>query len=367
MINLAQLGYKHDEVVALLEKDRTIDIEYELLDRYERKIMDLSHVTGSIRFDSTQEIMGTANMTMKEEGPLGMEAVDLRIRPVFKLLSPRGWLRYPLGIYIMSSPERSNGTSGVYQTCSCYDYSLILREDKIIDRLYIPAGAVYVKEISKVILSAGIKKITVESSDLTVKEDIEFDIGESKLDVVNELLTAINYDPIHFDNNGYAVSSRYIEPANRLAEHAYVADYKSLIKDGGEQLLDLFETPNIFIRYTNKAETEPLRGQFINDNPGSIISTVSRGRNIVDIARIDDVPDQETMNALVKRVAIEKSQIYNSITLPTALMPHHSYRDCIYVGNEELGISNRFIEYSWEMNLEVGGTMNHTLKKVIRL
>lgn len=48
-------------------------------------------------------------------------------------------------------------------------------------------------------------------------------------------------------------------------------------------------------------------------------------------------------------------------------MPHHSYRDCIYVGENSLAVGNKYIEYAWEMDLNVGGTMTHTLKRVIKL
>lgn len=57
MINLAQGGYRHEEVIKMLENSRTIDFRYELLDREERKLKELENVSGSIRFDSSQEIM----------------------------------------------------------------------------------------------------------------------------------------------------------------------------------------------------------------------------------------------------------------------------------------------------------------------
>lgn len=367
MTNLAQGGYTHEEVLKRLEGDRMIDFRFELLDRSERKLKDLENVTGSIRFDSSQEIMGTGTFHVRETTGVDFKEIDLRIRPVFMLSTERGWLKYPLGIYIMSSPERQAQNCGVYQNIDCYDYSTILREDKIRERLFLASGSNYVREVRNLINGAGIKKINIETSVLTVREDIEFEIGTNKLEIINALLTAINYEPLHFNGNGYAVSRRYVEPVNRRTEHSYRTDDKSIIKAGAKQSLDMYNVPNIFVRYTDDPDGEELRSEYVNDSAGSRISTVNRGRNVVDIESVDDIADQETLDALVRRIAIEKSQTYDAITIPTGLMPHHEYRDCIFINETTLGIGNKYIEYAWEMDLSIGGTMTHTLKRVVKL
>ncbi len=129
----------------------------------------------------------------------------------------------------------------------------------------------------------------------------------------------------------------------------------------------MYNVPNIFVRYTDDPDGEELRSEYVNDSVGSKISTVNRGRNVVDIESVDDIADQETLDALVRRIAIEKSQTYDTITIPTGLMPHHEYRDCIFVNETTLGVGNKYIEYAWEMELSVGGTMTHTLKRVVKL
>ncbi len=267
----------------------------------------------------------------------------------------------------MSSPERQAQNCGVYQNIDCYDYSTILREDKIRERLFIASGSNYVREVRNLINGAGIKKINIETSVLMARENIEFEIGTSKLEVINALLTAINYEPLHFNGNGYAVSRRYVEPVNRRTEHSYRTDDKSIIKAGAKQSLDMYNVPNIFVRYTDDPDGEELRSEYVNDSAGSKISTVNRGRNVVDIESVDDIADQETLDALVRRIAIEKSQTYDAITIPTGLMPHHEYRDCIFVNETTLGVGNKYIEYAWEMELSIGGTMSHTLKRVVKL
>lgn len=363
MYNLAQREYTHEQVKRMLTEHRKIAFDFALMNSADKFIKNLQSASGRISFNSSAEIMGTASFSISEKEVAGLDLVDYRISPCFKIESPTGWLSYQLGIYIMSSPIRTDDYC-IELDIDCYDKSIILKEDKLADRLYIPAGSNYVREVQKVIASAGIKKISIEGSSLTLKNDLEFEIGTDKLSVVNDLLYAINYNPIHFDRTGTAVSERYIEPSVRKTEEEYLTDRYSIIKSGAQQTRDLYNIPNVIIRYTNTPDADDLRSEYINDSADSILSTVRRGRRVVDIESVDDIADQNTLDAYTKRVAIEKSQINDTVTLPTALMPHHSYKNCIFVRHDNLGIGAKFIENSWSMDLEVGGTMQHQIKRV---
>lgn len=365
---LAQEGYTNEEVLKMLHDSRKIDFEYELLDNQER-VMGFLNAAGTVSFNSCSEIMGTASFEIQEE-KLKKYAelyMDMRIRPYFKLYTPRGWLRYPLGIYILSSPRRQEKDNTVYWDVEAYDKGIILKEDKLTDRLYIPAGSNYISEVKKLLLSAGIDKFIIESSMLSTNTDLEFEIGTSKIEAVNELLYAINYYPIHFDYRGFAKTSRYIEPMQRETEFGYMTDDRSIILPGTNQSNDMYGVPNVVIRYLDNPDGPPLRSIYKNDNPESIVSTVRRGRQIVDVESVEDIADQDTLDAYTRRIAIEKSQMNDMVGLSTALMPMHGYRNCLFVRDDRLGIETKYIEYSWSMELKVGGTMQHELKRVIYL
>ena len=79
---------------------------------------------------------------------------------------------------------------------------------------------------------------------------------------------------------------------------------------------------------------------------------------------MDDIADQDTLDAYTRRVAIEKSQINDIVTLSTALMPHHGDKNCLYIRHDKMEIGSKYIEESWSMDLAAGGTMNHNLRKV---
>lgn len=365
---LEQAGYTQQEVLQMLQGSRTIDFEYELLDNRERILTKLN-ASGTIAFNSTSEVMRTASFEIQEErlNEYSKFYSDMRIRPFFKLKVQDSWLRYPLGVFIMSSPQRKFENNSIYWSVDCYDKGIILKEDKLIDRLYIPSGSNYISEVKKILISAGIDKFIIENSSLVTRADLEFEIGSSKLEVINELLYAINYYPIHFDYRGFAETSRYIEPMQRETEFGYVSDDRSVILSGASQSNDMYGVPNVIVRYIDNPDATPLRSVYRNDNPESIVSTVRRGRQIVDVEAVEDIADQETLDSYTKRIAIEKSQMNDSVSMSTALMPMHGYRNCLFVRDDELGIETKYIEYSWSMELAVGGTMQHELKRVIYL
>lgn len=348
---------------------RKIDFRYDLLDNQER-VLDTLKATGSISFNSNGDIMGTGAFQIREEKlrEYAQYYADMRIRPRMLVWQPDGSIMdESLGIYIMMSPVRDGNNNTILLNVDCYDKGIILKEDKLQDRLYIPAGSNYIVQVKNVLISAGIDKFVIENSSLVTTADIEFEIGTSKLDVINDLLYAINYYPIHFDKNGFAETSRYIEPMQREVQLSYMTDKKSIILEGAQQSNDLYNIPNVVVRYVDNPDGEPLRSVYINENPDSIISTVRRGRNIVDVESVDDIADQDTLDAYTKRIAIEKSQACDSVMLKTGLSTGHGFRNCIFVRDDELGISTKYIEYSWTMDLTVGGTMTHQLKRVIQI
>lgn len=365
MHNLAQGGYTHEQVLDMLRDNRTISFDYALLNQDEKLIRWLSKASGTVSFNSGQEVMGAASFEVLKNEVLGnYYTTDMRISPYFKLLTPTGWLKWPLGVYIITTPKRSAKYGKIHSQVECYDKGIILKEDKITDRMYIAPGTNYVNQVRSVIASAGIEVINIPSSPLTCKTGLEYDIGTEKLQIINDLLYAINYTPLHFDSTGIAVSAPYIEAIGRNTEESYVTDEYSVIADGSTQTNDLYNIPNVVVRYTDNPDGEPLRSVYINDNAESPISTVRRGRKIVDVESVDDIADQETLDAYTRRVAIEKSQVNDIVTLPTALMPHHGYKNCLYIRHDTMDIGAKYIEESWSMDLAAGGKMNHNLRKV---
>lgn len=114
-------------------------------------------------------------------------------------------------------------------------------------------------------------------------------------------------------------------------------------------------------------EIEPLVSRFTNDNAGGPTSTINRRRTIVDYREVDDIANQGVLDEYTRRIAYEASNVFGKVVFETAIMPHHSYMDAIFCEHTGLGIKNKYIETSWEMDLKAGGKMKHSARRVIQL
>lgn len=363
MKRLDSNGYSHEEIRHALLSNRKIAFRYELLDKNESIIGNVT-ATGNIDYNANAEIKRVAGFKIKEWKDINY--IDERIKPYFRIYYNQTWLEYPLGVFLISSPSRVSDGYSINRDIECYDKAIILREDRIDHRYLIEKNSNYIQEVKKILASAGITTMNIEESQMCTKIDIEFEIGTKKIEAINQLLQAINYTNLYFDENGTARASSYIRLENRIPEEEYRTDSQSIIKVGMKETLDIFDCPNKFVRYLENPEIDVLTSTYINNDPSSKLSTISRGRMIVDIDSVTDIADQKTLDEYVKRIAEEK-QIYEDIEFCTALMPHHGFEDCLYIEHKDIGTNGKYIEYAWNMQLEIGGNMIHKCKKAVRI
>lgn len=364
MYSLAQNGYTWDEVRRLLGQSRTVSYGFDILDKNDRGIGEVHSPDCRIYNNTDAEIQRSCSLTIIEEKEI--DFTSDRIRPYMRLKTENGALVYPLGIFIMSSPARRAIGGAINWTVDCYDKTQILKDDRFDTRYTVTKNTAYTAAVSNIISSAGITMSEIIPSALETETDIEFPLGTSKLEACNKLLEAINYYPIYADSFGYIRSKPYELPDGRSIDAFYATDKASIIQPGAQEELDIFNAPNKIIRYLENAERNYLISSVTNDDPNSKLSTVSRGRTIVDIAAVDDIANQSALDAYVARIMAEQ-KVYQKITFETLNMPNHEYSDCLYIDNSELDVAGKYIETAWEMDLRTGGKMKHLCRKAVGL
>lgn len=207
------------------------------------------------------------------------------------------------------------------------------------------------------------RKITASSASIPVPK--EWEAGTNKLTIVNELLAAINYESISFDEDGFAVAKPYVSPQERPAEIDYRDNELSVMYPDMTQELDLFAIPNRWILTVSDPDRENITVTITNNDPASPTSTVRRGRTITAFLTEQDADSEATMIQKASRVAFEASQVYEAIDFSTALMPIHSGNDVYTLGFDPLGINSQYSEVQWEMDLSAGSKMSHRARRVI--
>lgn len=276
------------------------------------------------------------------------------------------YIEWPQGVFLLTSPTRkANDTGTVIRDVDAYDQLLIYRDDVVTNRYAVEAGSVYTDAIEQLLGTSVEKNIT--RSSLTLPTTMEWEPGTPKLTVINALLHAINYESLLFDEYGVAVARPYVQPTDRASEYTYATDQRSVILPDAEQTLDLFDVPNSFTLVVSDPDRSPLTSTYVNDNPASVTSTVARGRTIVQYVTEQTAPDQARLDEAARNRAHDASQIYEQISFSTALMPIHSNADVYTLTYSELGISAKYAEQCWSMDLEAGTTMKHTCRRTVQL
>ena len=364
MYDLAQSGLTSDEVKKILSGNRTISYGYELLDKNDMTIGSVHAYNCKISNNTEAKIQRVASMQIMETKDI--DFIYDRIRPYMQVEANGKKLIYPLGIFLMASPSRKAQGGGVGRTIDCYDKTQILDDDKFDTRYTVAAGTSYTAAVASIVSSAGITTFNIEQSELETQTALEFPMGTSKLDACNSLLEAINYQPLYADSYGYIRTSPYVLPEGRTIDAFYTTDKDSITCPGAEEEMDVFNAPNKIVRYLENPERGLMIATAQNDDPMSKLSTVSRGRTIVDIAAVNDIPNQTTLDALVQRIMAEK-KIYQKVIIETLNMPNHEYSDCIYIDNSEINVAGKYIETAWDMDLTTGGKMRHLCKKAVSI
>lgn len=289
-----------------------------------------------------------------------------RIKPYMEIEMPDGnWLEFPLGVFLLNSPTRSDQVKGVYRDVEAYDQLVVLQEDKALwNRTF--WGYVH-EEVTELLESLGFDRKFINIPPTTKTGRWNFAMGTPIIEIINTMLDTASYTPIWVDANGVFRSSPYVLPTDRPAEYIYQDDELSVTYNGMDEELDVFNTANYVIVVQSNVETAPLWDASANNDPLSPLSTVSLGRRIVDYREVDNLSTQAEVKAYADRILQETMMAYEKLKFNTVLMPFHEYQDCIMVRYSELGIDDRFIETGWKMQLKVGGQMEHEARRVVML
>lgn len=365
-MNIATDIYTEEELLkALCANNRQVTYEYTLANQ-DGEILGLIPIEdGKISFDSDNEVMRTFSGTTRASSLISLNSTDYQLTPWLCLKYKNDVVKWPLGRFIINPSEKHENNLTVIELTG-YDFGKLALDDKSDARTYAAAGAIYTS-IAAQIAGTIYTDTHVETSVKTCPNPIEWEIGTEKIKIINDLLKSISYNQFYFNELGVGQMTPYVSPDDRGVDRIYQDNEQSIIIDGIENVSDKFEIPNKFVRYVENPDAAYLVSTYINADPDSPYSIVSRGRTIVDADSVDDIATQADLDSYVRKVASEKMQATETLQFSTLNMPGHGYRDCLLVSVESYGINAKYIETSWEMDLSRGGTMTHVCQKVVTL
>ena len=336
---------------------RKIAYKYELLDHTNIHKKWLSNVSSAhIRIVYLTQIKCTGTVTMKDDEDINFLTDRLKI---YMCIDD---VEYPICIFLMSTPAREISATSIVRNIQLYDLCQVLTDDKLEKKLVLAKGTNVVNEVKRLL---GTWSFNIADSTATLNSQKIYEAGESKLTVINDLLSTVNYNSLRCDSEGFYVSEAYVEPSEKEVEFSYTDDANSIICADIVDTLDLFNVPNVFVRYTNAIDTEnPLSYTYVNDNTSSITSTVNRGRRVVSVEECD-ASDLNTLIAKTKRDVFNTISAYNKLSFEAQVNEKLLDTFMPKVSINFKDIQDNFIITSAEWDCKVGATANLEARKVV--
>lgn len=384
MINLKDYTSKqiYDEL-HMVNGGRHISFRHDLLNKYDTKIGTLDGISSAkIEYGSLRtNVKGTAVYSLDTYLQKNIDFFNDQIQTWFILHMPDGGtVEWSQGLYRLPvSPDKIEGLK-ISKEISGFDRSIRLSRWKFPQNHFIAKGTEYVSAIIRILTMAGITKFNIPPSGLEIPSNREILAGVSAKEAANNLIDEINYDSIGVDKLGYIISQPYIPPTLRPITQRYIANKNSILLPSFTSGLDLLEAANVFIRVAENIDSgETLVGKYVNNDPLSSISTFNQDE-IMDYATIDNIANQETLDARAKRDCIESTSKYMHVNFASAAMPEHESQDVIYLDltNPRFQEKNpnlpdvfknplKIFETSWSMDCKFDGEMTHECRRTVRL
>lgn len=245
-----------------------------------------------------------------------------------------------------------------------YDRGFLLQSTTTETILHLPAGMSYAEAIRQMLSGAGVVLFRETPSEAVLATDREdWPIGTSYLAIVNQLLSEINFAPVWFDAEGYAVLAPAPEPTAQTIMHIFDGtNSASILSPEAKSTLDIWGRPNVFIAICQNPDLpEPLVATAVNDSPLSALSTYRRGRRIAQTYFVDNIADQAELQAYAERLKSDSMFSTEEVSIATANVPGHGIGDVVAVRHPQFdGI---YRETGWSLTLGIGNLMTHDLQR----
>jgi len=301
-----------------------------------------------------------------------MWGVDL-VRPYMVMSSGTTVARWNLGVYVLTSPQRTVGETPETYDVQGYDRLMLL--DRQVGADYtVAAGVTYRSAILAVFTAAGLSGVLIDGSAadstlpaarswLLVADSSDPDRTSTPvtwLRVVNDLLRAINFRAVWCDQDGQYRCGAYQDPKVRAPEYVFDADSPLTIVGENRTITeDVWAVPNRWVfRQTNRATgaATPTEGNGIYtvDLSGTVAGDWL-GRTLVYTSVVDyEAASQSALVSLGDRRAASDRRVTTTLKVSTGPFPGAGHFDIYTYADAAAGGTRKVQASSWRMPLDGG-------------
>ncbi len=254
---------------------------------------------------------------------------------------------------LTSAPERN--IDGITEEMDLQCYSTL----KPAQDVYLPRGWYAAKgfigaEIIHDLLDIGPAPVAYEEGSPRLSQHIIAEDGETRLSMAYKVLEAINWR-IRIEGTGEI----RIEPQASEPSAIYSALGNDQIEPKVTVKNDWFDCPNVF-----RAVTESGTETAIDEDPSSMLSTISRGREIWKEETSVKLNDGESLLAYARRKLRELQSIATEISYSRSYDPQVHVTDYIRLNYPAQNLSGVFVVESQKITLDHSGTTAEEVRTV---
>lgn len=258
---------------------------------------------GSFTFNSNAVIRGGGSLEYQGEP---IDWLKHRVQPWYKIEAAGKVVEWPVGVFIPATPGTSYGDGATSISIALYDKLHIPDEDKLEYTYSAPKGSNVTDRVRSLLLGIGETKMAITDSEATLSSGMVWDVGTSKLRIINDLLGAINYFSLWVDGYGMFRADPYTRPQDRPITFGFVDDEHGIYSPDFVHEQDLFNIPNKVICIGQSDGNVPAKiGTATNEDPTSPYSFQSRGRWITRTEEGVEATSQGVLDALARRYLAE--------------------------------------------------------------
>lgn len=233
---------------------------------------------GSVSFNLDDRVVTGCQLSFVRASGL-VDWMSNRLRP---WVSVNGQ-RWNLGVFIPSSPDDAYTADAIRQDVTGLGKTSLLDGDSLDAPLSLSAGAQVVAWVELMIaIGTGESVTDIVPSDETLLHPLTWPAGTSRLDVINDLLGAIGYNPLWSDREGAWRSELWIYPANLAPGVVFAEGAAAIHSPTFTASQNTTGVPNKVICMTTGDDQNPgMISVATNEDPNSPYSYSRRGEQWV--------------------------------------------------------------------------------------
>lgn len=289
-----------------------------------------------------------------------------------------------LGTFLPVAPSREVYAGYSTSTVKMYGRLQELLDDKFATPVVLKKGTNAVKAAADVCRQQGLTVIA-DPSDFTITNPRTYGFGveqnkdnsndsnndDSKLDMVNDLLSLAGFRSAKTDVMGNVIFRKYIDPMSKGASWDFTEGINALFESTVNEEHDITDAANhTVVRYGS--EDKVIIGEAYDTDPNSPLSTVNRGRVITRGYTYNDLPDGKTdaeKQANANKTAASKLKTAQSTILRATISHPYvpvSVNDTVNFSYPSGGINGLFEVRTQKLSLTGGCPISAELRHFVR-